>query len=152
MRAERNETSSSSRPSVERLWQPRCTAWAPLLELLLYRCLKTRRSRAAALRPAKNLSRGSRQQKRQIDFGDSEIHLIRDALIHLILVQSLLCVLRDVSCNHEEGGIVHAPASPEGTCGIKTAEWPLLERKCQCFLSDPSISGAFKHTVDVCVY
>lgn len=89
---------------------------------------------------------------RQIDFRDSEIHLIRDALIHLILVQSLLCVLRDVSCNHEEGGIVHAPASPEDTCGIKTAEWPLLERKCQCFLSDPSISGTFKHTVDVCVY
>lgn len=87
---------------------------------------------------------------RQIDFHESEIHLIRDALIHLILVQSLLCVLRDMSCNHEEGGIVHAPASPEDTCSIKTAEWPLLERKCQCFLSDPSISGTFKHTV--CVF
>lgn len=56
-------------------------------------------------------------------------------------------------CNHKDGGALCTQLlSPEDICGITTAEWPLLERKCHCFQSDPSISGPFKHTLDVCVY
>lgn len=51
-----------------------------------------------------------------------------------------------------ELGVCTPLPCPEDIRGITTAEWPLLERKCQCFPSEPSITSPFKHTPCVRVW
>lgn len=128
-----------------------------LLELLVHQFLKAQGCSEVC---QESLERVLQAKMRQNDFRDGDKSSLRQ--LHFTSIRLfwggfflrfvLPCVYVKRGVIAWSGGIMHTPAFPEAICGVKTAEWSLLERKCQYFLSDPSISGWFKHTLDLCVY